>query len=207
MSVATTSRKEAIWLGCKAKTCCHNGLVVPTGRDVWRISRTLDTPPWSFLQYFQSPTSRRDAFALDRSGRLFRLVLAKQPSRRTKTPSPCIFLMRTRDGDRRCGLGDLRPQVCKTFPVEVSNGILCVQPNHGCSCRSWSLVDVDMEEEQQLMEQRLSDAEEYHEVVEYWNAQVMDAPDEVQVDFVAFCEYLLQTYDDIEGARAMEGAE
>src|SRR5436190_9552256 len=117
------SRKEAIWLACKAKSCCYTPLVVPTGRDVWRIARVLETPPTSFLLYFPTPYARRDAFVLDGSGQEFRVALGKAPSRR-KTAPPCIFLLRTRSGHHRCGLGDLRPLVCRAFPADVADGVL-----------------------------------------------------------------------------------
>src|SRR5262245_19539300 len=91
-----TSLREATWLACSAKSCCHAAVIIPTGRDVWRIARTLEVPPWSFLRYFQATVPTDDAFALDTSERRYRLVLGKQRSRR-KQP-PCIFLTRTRHG-------------------------------------------------------------------------------------------------------------
>lgn len=199
MATVTGSRKEEIWLFCKTKTCCQQAIVVPTGRDVWRIARALQAPPWTFLRYFQSPTPRPDGFILDRSGRQFRLALARQAGTRAGKLPPCIFLMRTRDGSRRCGLGALRPQVCHTFPLEVANGVVCVSPNHGCTCRRWSLADVDLPTEDALLETRLADAAEYHEVVAHWNARISDAGDEGAADFVTYCTYLLDVYDQIAG--------
>ncbi len=201
MAATSVSRKEAIWLTCKRKTCCHTAVVIPTGRDIWRIARTLNTPPWSFLVYFPSPVPRRDAFLLDRSGRQFRLALGKRPGRRTKTPPPCIFLLRTRQGYHRCGLGELRPLVCKTFPCDLSDGVLGIYDETGCTCRDWSLVDVDIAEETALIATRQADAEEYCAVVARWNAQVLAAPDNAPVDFPAYCDYLLTAYDALPAAE------
>jgi Fe-S-cluster containining protein len=191
----TLTRKEAIWLACKAKSCCYSAIVVPTGRDVWRIARALDTSPWSFLVYFQSPPRARDAFALDQSGQTFRLALSKQRSRRTKTPPPCIFLLRTRDGAHRCSLGDLRPLVCRTFPSELVDGVVCLRNDGSCSCRLWALADVDIEEERLALEARQADAEAYCQVVAHWNAQVAAAPAGARFDFFDYCRFLLDAYD------------
>ena len=193
-----TSQKEAVWLACKPKTCCYNAFVLVSGRDVWRISRALGSPPSSFLIYFQSPEWRPDTFILDRTGRYFRLALAKQPaSRRRKTPPPCIFLLRTRNGHHRCGLGDLRPQVCKTFPVDMVGGVLCTFEKTGCSCRSWSLADVDLEEEAAGVEAKQQDFVEYSEVVAAWNSYVASAPEDARFDFFAYCDFVLEIYDRI----------
>jgi hypothetical protein len=194
--------KEAIWLACKEKTCCYTAFVVPTGRDVWRIARTLNAPPWSFLIYFPSREPRRDAFALDRSGRTFRLALAKGASRRTKSPPPCIFLLRTRGAYHRCGLGDLRPAVCRAFPSELVDGVLCMRPDSGCTCREWSLADVEIGEEWERIATRQREGGEYFEVVARWNERVAAAPDAAGFSFPDFCTYLLETYDAAPEAEA-----
>ena len=198
MTLANPTRKESIWLACKEKSCCYASLVIPTGQDIWRIARTLETPPWSFLIYFQSPQPRRDSFILDRSGRQFRVALAKGPTRRTKSPPPCIFLVRTRSGDHRCGLGDLRPGVCRSFPSELVNGMVCVRPDSGCACRAWALHDVDIVEEMHTLVERQDDLEKYCTVVAHWNRRVAEAPAGSSFDFTEFCTYVLQAYDPVE---------
>jgi Fe-S-cluster containining protein len=192
---STLSRKEQLWLACRQKTCCSAPLVIPTGRDVWRIARALDAPPWSFLIYFQSREPRRDAFCLDASGRTFRVALAKQPSRRHRLPPPCIFLVKTRDGAHRCGLGELRPSVCRAFPVEMVDGVVCLRPDSGCTCRRWTLGEVDVAEERELVLARQAAAEEYCGVVARWNARVAEAGPEARFDFLDYCRFLLEAYD------------
>jgi hypothetical protein len=201
VTLAQPTRKEAIWLACKEKSCCYASLVVPTGHDIWRISRTLDTVPWSFLIYFQAPQPRRDSFILDDSGRQFRLALAKGKTRRTKTPPPCIFLLRTRSGSHRCGLGDLRPAVCRSFPSDVVEEVVCIRPDAGCVCRQWSLLDVDIAEETAALEERQSDVETYCDVVAQWNDRVRNAPRGAGVDFTDFCEFIMTTYDALAAAQ------
>lgn len=196
-TVPALTRKESLWLACKQKTCCYTAIVIPSGRDVWRIARALDTPPWSFLVYFETAAPRRDAFALDQSDRRFRLAFAKQTSKRTKSPPPCIFLLRTRTGHHRCGLGELRPLVCRTFPAESVDGVLCLRRDSGCTCRDWTLADVHIREEMPLVAARQADAEEYVGVVARWNSRVTAASAETPFDFVAYCQYVLESYDEI----------
>jgi Fe-S-cluster containining protein len=190
------TRKEAVWLACKQKTCCY-AAVIPTGGDVWRISRSLDTPPWSFLVYFHSPQLRRDAFLLDHSGRSFRIALAKGKKSRTAKPAPCVFLLKLRGGHHRCGLGDLRPNVCRSFPSEIVEGVVCIRPDHGCACREWTLADVDIAEELVVLDERQQDAALYCQVVESWNAHVLSTPPDTSLEFTDFCEYVLRAYDQL----------
>lgn len=206
MAIASMSRKEALWRACKPKTCCYVATVIPTGRDVWRISRALQAPPWTFARFFQSPTPKRDGFVFDGSGRQFRLALSKQPSRRRKTPAPCIFLMKNQSGSHRCSLGDLRPQSCQAFPAELTaGGVVCLNPA-GCTCHAWNLADVEIAVERELVETRMQDNEEYVGVVHAWNARVAAAPDGATFDFATYCEYLLEAYDEIAASDVAGGA-
>ncbi len=201
MSTAAASRKEEIWLACRPKTCCYAATVIPTGRDVWRIARALQSPPWTFVRYFESPTPRRDAFLLDQSGRQFRLALAKQPSRRKKSPPPCIFLLKTNSGYHRCGLGDLRPRSCQAFPAELAREVVCINAA-GCTCREWSLADIDITEERALLETRRLENEEYvTAVVARWNGVVTSAPADAHFEFVDYCEFILEAYDRISASE------
>jgi Fe-S-cluster containining protein len=197
MSQELAVGKEALWLACREKNCCYTALVLTSGRDVWRISKTLQTPPWTYLMYFQSPP-RPDAFVLDDSGMYFRMALSKGPTRRKKSPPPCIFLTRTRAGHHRCGLGDLRPQVCRAFPSEMVSGVLCVRNDGGCTCRVWALADVDITEESRRVQARYDEFKEYCEVVAYWNSLVRSAPNDMNADFYDFCNFLMEAYDEME---------
>jgi Fe-S-cluster containining protein len=187
--------RDLLWLGCGPKTCCYTAVVIPTGLDVWRIARGLDVPPWAFMVYFETPVFRRDAFALDRSPRRFRLALGKNPEIRQGAQQGCTFLLRTRTGEHRCGLGERRPMGCRVFPLELSDGVVGIQAHHGCSCRAWSLADVDTSGERALLEQRLAESEAYCETVARWNAEFAATPEEGPRSFVDYCEYLLDVYD------------
>jgi hypothetical protein len=191
--------REALWLGCRAKSCCYTAAVIPTGRDVHRIARALDAPPVSFLTYFETPVPRRDAFALDRSARRFRWMLAKNPALQRDGRHGCTFLLSTRTGEHRCGLGSLRPAGCRVFPGMLRDGMVAVQPDHGCTCREWSLADFDTAGERPGLEEREADAELYSEVVGRWNTgvEIATAP---AFPFVAYCDYVLETYDGLMAA-------
>jgi Fe-S-cluster containining protein len=191
-----TTTREQHWLACSAKSCCHGTNIVPTGRDVWRISRTLEVPPWSFLRYFPSPDVRGDAFALDGAGPRYRLILSKQESK--KKQAPCIFLTRTRHGHHRCGLGDLRPAACQAFPADLVGGVLCMRNDVGCTCRTWTMVDVDVGEARAAVLKREAEAEEYRSVVAEWNerAAIMAARGK-EIDFFEYCDFLIDAYDAI----------
>lgn len=199
MSAPVMTAKAATWLACKQKTCCHNTWVIPTGRDIWRIARALQTPPWTFLLYFQAADQRGDCFQLDHSGRQFRLALAKGRPWRKGAPTPCIFLLRTRDGAHRCGLGDLRPSACQAFPSELAGGVLRLRADAGCTCRAWTLADVDIAEEITLVKAREAAGNEYAAVVARWNARFTGAP-AAACTFQDYCAYLLAEYDQLADA-------
>jgi hypothetical protein len=205
VSATSLTRKEEIWLACARKDCCYAPVVVPTGRDIWQIARSLETPPWSFVRYFATPTLRPDAIRLDRTERLYRLVLAKGPTRRTKRPAPCIFLLRTRRGDHRCGLGSLRPAACQAFLADSVGGVVRVANDAGCSCRQWSLADVDLVEEAAAVKRRQQEAREYHAIVAEWNEGVRQSAPDQSVDFLAYCDFLLDRYDRIAASVAETG--
>jgi hypothetical protein len=151
---------------------------------------------WAFASYFEPPEYRPDAFAIDSSNRRFCLLLNKRRSRRTKTPPPCIFLLRTRRGYHRCGLGDLRPRACQAYPAELAEDVVCLRLDGGCTCRRWALADVDIPTERSLVHGRRTELQDYCGIVEAWNAQVARGAAPTETDFVAFCSYLLRTYDE-----------
>jgi Fe-S-cluster containining protein len=186
--------REATWLACEAKSCCH-AAVVPTGRDVWRIARALEVPPWSFVRYFPVPDAADDAFALAETAQRHRLVLAKQESE--QKPAPCAFLTSTRHGYRRCGLGDLRPAHCRAFPADLVGGVLCMRNDLGCTCRVWTMVDVEVAEARAAVLQRDVEMQEYRSVVARWNARVALAVPGQESDFLAYCDFLIDAYDEI----------
>src|SRR5215471_5837278 len=156
----------------------------------------MDVPVWSFVSYFAPSDERPDSFALDSTGPRYCLLLNKRRSRRTRTPPPCTFLLRTRRGYHRCALGDLRPRACQAYPSELVEDVVCLRLDGGCTCRRWALADVTIPTERSLVQARRAELEEYCAILTRWNAFVAEADSPSDTDFVAFCAYLLRAYDE-----------
>jgi Fe-S-cluster containining protein len=117
------SNKELLWLGCRHKTCCHNTRVVISGMDIWRITQTLEVQPWDYTRYADAIEGAIDAFRLRPDGPSYQVVLAKR-GEVDRAGAPCIFLWNLADGHAQCGLGALRPLVCRVYPAVLVDGML-----------------------------------------------------------------------------------
>lgn len=180
--------KEERWLGCARKSCCRDTIVYPSGADIYRISTTLLVPPWDFTIALPAPDKAEDSFSLDRTGARYRAALAKSDSTHA-----CTFLIFAMDDAARCGLGALRPGPCHSFPSYLDQGEVRVM--HGvCSCRNWTVDDVDAERERELLLAQARERETYQGVVGSWNAFVARAADEGPYGYPDFCRYLLDAY-------------
>jgi Fe-S-cluster containining protein len=182
------STKELLWLSCREKTCCHNSRVIVTGLDMWRISQALDLAPWEFTMYTDAVEGAPDAFQLEPGGRPFQVILAKR-GEVGPHGAPCIFLWKLADGHAQCGLGALRPLVCLSYPAVLVDDMLRVEGGH-CTCRRWSLLDLDAGRELALIEQLLAEAAAYGEMVAAWNEQLHDLAE--TRPFRDFCAYILE---------------
>lgn len=194
----THSKKELLWLACREKTCCHTTRVIVGGRDVWRITQALATPPWEYTLYAAALDGAVDAFRLSPNGPLHQLVLSKR-GKIGPRGAPCIFLWKLADGHAQCGLGTLRPAVCRAYPALLMDGMLAVESS-ACTCRRWSLVDLDGTPDAALVEKMLGEAVEYSAIVARWNGEV-DAGGRERT-FQEYCTYLLSVYGqpDTDGA-------
>lgn len=192
MASTLLSRKEQLWLSCKEKRCCTYYTVTLTGLDIWRISRAMQLPPSVFTLYIDASPDAEDGFALDSSGRRYQVILAKCPEEGQEL-SRCVFLWRLPDGSAHCGLGDLRPTVCRAYPSIMVAGIHCIGECDGCSCVAWSLAHVDAQDEMPLVRSLEHERVEYREIVQQWNARIEQA-ERQQYGYVEFCNYLMNTY-------------
>jgi Fe-S-cluster containining protein len=178
--------RQLLWLACREKSCCTHYAVMPTAADLWRISRAVELPVWTFTRYTDAKPGAPGAFALDAEGPRFQIVLAK---RREESPAPCVFLWRARDGHAQCALGDARPIVCRSYPVVLDGGIVCVGDHRGCTCRTWTESAIDDDEDRSLLLRLERERAEHAELVAEWNAVVAREPR--GRDYPEFCEYLL----------------
>lgn len=195
---AAMTNKDLLWLGCREKACCHNSRVIISGRDLWRLSRTLDLAPWLFTRYCEAVDRAPDGFLLEPAGPRYQIVLAKRGAIGS-AGAPCIFLWKLADGHAQCGLGALRPSVCQSYPAYLSEGLLCTDSS-ACTCRRWSLVDLDPQQAAASVAQTLAEAEAYAQVVATWNEQAARAGR--PYTYREFCAYLLDLYDQREGGRS-----
>ncbi len=124
------------------------------------------------------------------------MALAKGGPPHHDGPAPCTFLIHTPDGTARCGLGDLRPAPCHTFPCSLIDGEIRLT-NGMCSCRTWTPDDIDVERETALLRAEATARETYHRVVASWNDYVRTSPDDERFEFPDFGRYLLDAYAQI----------
>jgi Fe-S-cluster containining protein len=185
---ANHTTKELLWLSCREKRCCHNTRVIVNGRDIWRIARTLDLAPWDFTLYCAAHPQAADAFQLEPGGVTYQIILSKRGSIGARG-APCTFLWKLADGHAQCGLGALRPIACQCYPAMLVEGALCVD-SAACSCRRWSLLDVDAAAERIQLNQMLAETAAYAALVARWNRGLREAR-----SYREYCDYLLRTYD------------
>jgi Fe-S-cluster containining protein len=187
----TLAPREHICLACKSKPCCSYYTVMPTGRDVWRIVRAMHLQPADFLRTCEMPEAAPGRFLLATGAPYHTLILAKRPLP-PPLAAPCVFLVRTNDGHARCGLGELRPAKCQTYPVTLEGDrVGLINDPEGC-VRSWSLADIDIREERGRLGEAQAEEEEYHAIVQAWNRRVLEGGRERS--FQEYCAYLLNQY-------------
>jgi len=180
--------KEERWLACARKSCCRDTIVYPSGTDIYRISTTLLVPPWDFTVALPAPDTAEDGFALDRTNARYRAALAKSESTQA-----CTFLIFALDDAARCGLGALRPGPCHSFPSYLDGGEVKLMQGV-CSCRTWTVDDVDVDLERDLLLAQARERETYKGVIGSWNAFVARAGDEGPYEYSDYCRYLLDAY-------------
>jgi Fe-S-cluster containining protein len=182
------SNRERICLGCREKTCCSYYTVTVTARDLLRIARAMQLSPSEFLVYHTLPEGEKDGFLLHPGGPLWALALARR-SLPDETASPCIFLLRTNDRHGLCGLGDLRPGQCHTYPAYLVDGFVALANNPAACVRTWSYGDLDLEEERRKLGRFKIEEAEHGRLVEEWNRRVREEGRERS--FEEFCTFLV----------------
>lgn len=190
-AVAAPAARDLLWLACREKTCCRTTRVIVTGLDVWRIARALDLAPWDFTRYGAAVEGAADGFQLAPGGPLYQIYLAKRGPVGPQG-APCLFLWQLADGHAQCGLGALRPRACQSYPALLLDGVLCVD-GASCTCRRWSLTDLDQARELALAETFLAEGAEYAGLVAAWNAAL--TPGSGERGYVEFCRHLMAEYD------------
>ena len=199
MTGAVLSPREALWLGCREKTCCSTYSVMPTGADLWRISRALELAVWDFTRFADASADDPGAFALDADGPRFQVVLAKRDGGSDRPPT-CVFLWRVADGHAQCALGAIRPTACHAHPAVLDHGVVCVGDHDGCTCGAWTQVSLDADRERPTLLRLERERNEHAEMVSEWNARVADDP--TGRDYPEFCDFLMNRCAALYGAAA-----
>jgi Fe-S-cluster containining protein len=156
-----------------------------------RLARMLRLEPWVFTAAVPVDGPYPDAFALGRSDQRYRLALIRVTSEARPEPA-CTFLIRLPDGAARCGLGESRPMPCRTFPSELVDGNLRVG-GEACTCRKWTLDDVDALEERALLEVEGVMRRRYETIVAQWNDYATGV-DDANLTHRDFCSFLISAY-------------
>jgi Fe-S-cluster containining protein len=186
--MTTISHREKICLACSQKTCCSYYVVHLTGRDVRRIAQALQLFPADFVRYYEPQKGGEELFRLSPEGPRYALMLAKRELPEA-LGAPCVFLVRTNDGQARCGLHDLRPLQCQVYPVFVEGDtVMLINDVPGCA-RAWSYGDIDLDAEQARCDRLKAFEAEHMEMVREWNRRILE--EGVTRCFEDFCTYLL----------------
>jgi Fe-S-cluster containining protein len=193
-----SSVKELLWLSCREKTCCHTTKVILTGKDLWRISQMLELMPWDFTLYCDAEPGAVDGFQLTAEGTFYQVILAKRQDV-SQQGHPCIFLWKLADGHAQCGLGDLRPMTCQSYPTVRHDDLLWVD-GRACTCRRWSPVDVNPWQEMPRLATLLQETSDYQEIVAAWNQRVVQEAREFT--YQEYCTYLLHVYQERDGGES-----
>jgi Fe-S-cluster containining protein len=173
--------KDRLFTACAQKSCCEVRIVAVTGRDAVRIASALATSVSTVCTAVPADPDDPDAFALGRHGAPHRLVLPREHL-------ACSFLLRLPEGSGRCGLDELRPMACLTYPFTLRDGFVRAPESEPCACRAWSLADADPEQERSLLEAAERERDEYRQVLSRWPDDPGDR------SFGAFCEFLVDAY-------------
>ena len=163
---------------------------------MWRITTTLQVPPWSFCLPVPTEPHDSDGFVLSAGASPQRLALMRMPAESGE--HPCVFLLRLPGGHGRCGLGPLRPIGCRAFPCVLADGEVRVRSDVLCTCRDWSLADVDLREQRRLLEQEIEEQHVHAGMVAAWNAFARQLPEDEPAAFEDFCRYLLDMHRQLE---------
>jgi len=199
------ARKGVLCAGCRERLCCYEFSVEASVRDVGEIATALALTPEVFLAYQRTEPSPR-AFRLGPEGPTYRLVLERHPwlyrgytgqgvlaATPADRPKGCCFLVRLPNSHHYCGLGSLRPAICRLFPVSQREQLLDVYEGPGC-VRTWTLTEVNYAEEARLAQEFAQRQAEHERFLADWHREVDRLAAEEAYNFNHFCDSLLNWY-------------
>jgi Fe-S-cluster containining protein len=150
-----------------------------------------------FLTYQTVHDEEKGGFLLHPDGARHAMTLARRRVA-DETASPCVFLLRTNDQHAVCGLGDLRPAQCRTFPTYLADGFVAVVHKPAGCVRTWSYGDIDVEEERRELLHLQAEDTAHNALVEEWNRRVRS--DGRERPFEEFCAFVINHSPEQEGS-------
>ncbi len=184
--------------------CCRGYHVVLTGGDAFRIARGLALPPNDFceLRWLGEEQGRYRILLNGLPGaepRYYRLALRRLPGDHPRYEKRCNFLLTV--GERgRCGIYDLRPAVCRTYPTGLGDdGAVHLEAGGQYCPEPWSLERIDVPAFRLRHQHRDRQIALWDALVDGWNARLR--ADAEAVGHSVFYRFLLDAYTDI-AARA-----
>ncbi len=121
--------------------CCRELAVPVCGFDVVRLARAEQLPIDNFATLATEAESSRGSVHLHSGDETFYLKLQRRYAR--DGGPACVFLMEL-EGDYRCGVYGHRPQVCRTYPMQLHHGAVRVRPDAICGADAWNVAGLDL---------------------------------------------------------------
>ena len=180
--------------------CCQQYLVTVTGYDAWVIANGMHLAFEQFLVAVPQKEPGARGFYLDRSGRTFDIALDKQMTE--SDDKPCVFWLALPGGIGRCGIYQLRPFVCQTYPAYLPGGEVRRRGDVLCPEDAWrdGVLDRPFWRERLLRMQVEFDI--YNLVVSRWNYHVEHTTHPERLSVQGYFTYLMNYYARLEPLRA-----
>lgn len=172
--------------------CCRSYLVPVFGHDLYRLVKTRNLDPRSFIFICEQEEPDAAGFRLEFDGPTFGLALDKKD--KLEVSQPCTFLVEHADGTSQCGVYEDRPIACATYPMSRVMGRVSFMPTALCPPDAWEAEEPGNHQWAVGLRRLARYRDTYVEVVRRWNAWV-DATPTRSRSAEHFVAYTLQLYD------------
>ncbi|MCX4703061.1 hypothetical protein [Streptomyces sp. NBC_01373] len=198
MLADSAPRTRAEWHASRTEHLCTRGARFVTGSDIVRLSRALALEPWHMTQTAPAAADDPTGIVTDGGRRRVNLRLANGPN-------GCVFLLRTSGGLGHCGLGELAPVSCRSFPAHLAEGIPPASSKPQVGSRQLTEEDLDQEMLARAKRDWSADRDHWFEVVKRWNALSEESESDDEPGIRDFQRYLLESHAAREAGTAWPG--
>ena len=157
LTITNQSTQDHPCISCHTN-CCKEYTIFVNAHDVYRISVGLGLDPGNFLEIYGA---KEDEWGIQIEDGLVDLALKQKDD-------TCTFLIKFGD-NFRCGIHDLKPGVCKSYPFQLKDRKLIQMDDKMCPV-DW---DVTKEFETMMITHLKKDENEwkfYYDLILEWNA-------------------------------------